>query len=63
MPMGGNTTLCVLVHSLSPNLHLDGSVARPNDRRMQRLVPIRLGIRNVIIEFVRYVLPKPVHDT
>ncbi len=61
--MRGDPELRVLVHLAGPDLHLDRPAFGTYDRGMQRLVIVGLRVRDIVIEFVRNVVPQAVHDT
>ena len=50
------------VHRLGADLHLDAQAARPNYRRMQRAIVVRLGRRDEVLEPLRHHRPGAVND-
>ncbi len=51
MPVSGDTGLGHLIHITGSNLNLDSFPHGTDDRGMQRLVHIRLGATDIILEF------------
>ena len=49
------------VHLVSSNLHFKGHAVFANDRRMQRLIHVRLRHGDIILEAVGHLLPECVH--
>ena len=61
-PMGCNTVLGALMHLDGAHLNLERLAVRTNDRRMQRLIAVRLRHSNVVLEATRHRLPECVDD-
>ncbi len=59
-PVGGDAPLRPLVHLAGPDLHLDGLAVGPDDRRVQALVEVELGHRDVVLEAAHHRPPAPV---
>ena len=49
------------VHFIGSNLHLKGHAVFANDRRVQRLIHVRLRHGDIILEAVGHLLPERVH--
>ena len=58
--MGGHAGLGDAVHLLGADLQLDRRAERPDQRRVQRLVAVGLGDRDVVLEFARHRLVQAV---
>src|SRR5450756_520395 len=50
LPVGGDAVLGPAVHLVGADLDLDGLAARPDHRRVQRLVHVELGHRDEVLE-------------
>src|SRR5690606_17830495 len=50
LPVRGDAFFSHAVHLLGADLHLDALAARANHRRVERLVHVRLGQRDVVLE-------------
>ncbi len=61
-PVSGNAEFGMGVHLMGADLHLQGVSRRANDGRVQRLVTVRLGLGDVVVEFLRHVQPQAMHD-
>ena len=61
--MRRNAVLVHAVHFLGTNLNLEGTRRRANDRRVQRLVHVELGHRDVVLEAPRDGMPQVVNGT
>ena len=59
-PMSCNTVLGTLMHLDGAHLNLERLAVRADNRRMQRLVPVRLRHSNVVLEATRHRLPQGV---
>ena len=62
-PVRGDAELGAPVHLLRADLHLDRLARRPDDRRVQRLVEVELGHRDVVLEPALDRLPHRVDRT
>ena len=51
------------MHGLGTDLHLHHLAFRTDDSRVQGLIPVFLGVGDVIVEFVGNMAPECVHDT
>ena len=60
LPVRGDTVFRALVHVIRANLDLHRLAARTNDRRVQRLVEVELGHRDVVFEAARDRVPPTV---
>ena len=63
LPVRRDPVLGPLVHVEGADLDLNGLATRTDDRRVQRLVQIELGHRNVVLEAPRNRVPAPVQRT
>ena len=61
LPVGGDAVLGPAVHRVGADLQLDRLSARTDDRRVQRLVHVELGHRDVVLEPPRHRVPLRVH--
>ena len=61
-PVRRDAVLARAVHLERADLDLERIAARPDDRRVQRLVHVGLGHRDVVFEAARERLPDRVHD-
>src|SRR6266508_192546 len=61
-PVRGDAFLGDPVHLQGPDLHLDPLALRADDRRVERLVPVRLRDRDVVLEPPGHRLPQRVDD-
>ena len=57
-PMGRDAVLVHAVHLLGADLNLEGTCRRTDDRRMQGLVHVELGHRDVVLETPRNGMPQ-----
>ena len=62
-PVGRDAVFRNAVHLMGTDLHLKGHAVFADDRRMQRLIHVRLGHGDVILEAVGNLLPEGMHDT
>ena len=60
-PVRRNAVFRDAVHLVGSNLHLKGHAIFANDRRMQRLIHVRLRHGDIILEAVGHLLPERVH--
>src|SRR6185503_7568785 len=61
-PVGGDADLADLVHRLGPDLDLEGLAVERDHRRVERLVEVVLGDRDVVVELARDRPPQGVDD-
>ena len=57
LPVGGDALLGAGVHLVGADLHLERLALRPHHRRVQRLVEVELGHRDVVLEAALHRLP------
>ena len=53
-PMGGDAGLCHMIHFVGPDLHFEGHAKGSKQDRVQGLVAVGLGYRDVILEGPRH---------
>ncbi len=61
-PVGGDAHLAHLVHGVGPDLDLEGLAVERDHGRVQRLVEVVLGDRDVVVELARDRAPQGVDD-
>ncbi len=61
-PVSGDAELGDAVHLVSADLDLDGLARVRDDGRVQRLIAVRLGHRDVVLEPARHRLPQRMDD-
>ncbi len=62
LPVCGDTGFGDSVHLLGSNLHLDGHAVRAEQRRVQRLIAVDAGDRDVVFEASRHRAIEPVYE-
>ena len=62
LPVRGDALLGDPVHLVGADLDLDALAPRTDDRRVERLVHVGLGQRDVVLEAPRHRRPLRVHD-
>jgi hypothetical protein len=62
-PVRGDARLGDLMHLVGPDLDLERLRLRTDDGRVQRLVHVRLGHGDVVVELPRDGTPQRMHDT
>ncbi len=62
-PVRGDAQLGALMHLVRANLYFQRAALGTDYRSVQRLITVRLGVRDIIVEFLVNVVPKRVHRT